>query len=127
MTAARPPSVDAVLRALDGRFADRDRDAVVAAARDVVSDERRRLADGAGPRGLDGLAIATIERLEAFGRPALGQGLSAVIEVEGSTRDDANLLLLTTAREARLDWRQRLRLLNTRPRLPPADIVTSPT
>jgi L-seryl-tRNA(Ser) seleniumtransferase len=83
MSAARPPSVDAVLRALDGRADDRDRDAVVAAARDVVADERRRLADGARARGLDDLAAATSERLEAFGRPGHDPGPTAVINATG--------------------------------------------
>ncbi|HSL97498.1 MAG TPA: L-seryl-tRNA(Sec) selenium transferase [Candidatus Deferrimicrobiaceae bacterium] len=83
MSAPRPPSVDAVLRALDGRASERDRDAVVASARDVVAEERRRLADGAGPRGLKDLATATVARLAAFGRPGLDPGPTAVINATG--------------------------------------------
>jgi L-seryl-tRNA(Ser) seleniumtransferase len=62
----RPPSVDAVLRvaapALDGR----DRAAVVAIAREVVDEERARLARGGGATSTAALGEAVVQRLRAL-------------------------------------------------------------
>ncbi|NJD29766.1 MAG: L-seryl-tRNA(Sec) selenium transferase [Chloroflexi bacterium] len=80
----RPPSVDAVLRALDGRVGERDRDAVVSAARQVVDDERDRLGRGGEPRTVDALAGAVVGSLEAYGSPSgAGVGAAAVINATG--------------------------------------------
>jgi L-seryl-tRNA(Ser) seleniumtransferase len=82
----RPPSVDAILRAgaswLDGR----DREAVVAAAREVVAEERERLEHGESPVSAANLADELRARLEAFedsGAAALGSGLRPVINATG--------------------------------------------
>jgi L-seryl-tRNA(Ser) seleniumtransferase len=63
MPTVRPPSVDAVLRAAQPRVDGHDRSAVVAIAREVVGDERTRLAEGAEARGAAQLAEAVLARL----------------------------------------------------------------
>jgi L-seryl-tRNA(Ser) seleniumtransferase len=70
----RPPSVERVLAAARGTAGDRDPDAVLAAAREVVADERARLAAGETPLGVAVLARRVVARLEAFdGPPADGE------------------------------------------------------
>ena len=69
-TVARPPSVERLLAAARPRLGDRDHDAVVAVARDVIAGERERLTDGATVRSLDGLARDLIDRLAAFDGPS---------------------------------------------------------
>ena len=63
-TRPRPPSVEAVLAVvrleLDGSV---DPDALTAAARFVVADERERLGAGGGPRTVDDLAAGVAARL----------------------------------------------------------------
>jgi L-seryl-tRNA(Ser) seleniumtransferase len=87
----RPPSVDALLRAvhesdsldlLDGR----DRDATVAVARDVVADERAALAAGRPARTLDELRDAYYARLRWLDDPDVGPkaaGLERVLNATG--------------------------------------------
>ena len=63
----RPPSVERLLAAVRPHLAlGTEADAVAAVARDVVAEERTRLADGAPPTGLDGLAGNVRERLASF-------------------------------------------------------------
>jgi L-seryl-tRNA(Ser) seleniumtransferase len=84
---SRPPSVDAILRAADGRLCGRDHDAVVAEARAVVEDERARLAAGeaarparAGPLARGATELAT----ELEGRLAVARGATELAtELEG--------------------------------------------
>ena len=64
----RPPSVERLLRALRSQLADgQAADAVVAVARDVVADERARLAMGEEPTTVGALAAAIRDRLDATG------------------------------------------------------------
>ncbi len=80
----RPPSVDAVLRALDGRAGERDREAIVAVARDAVDEERDRLAAGEAPRATDVLADTVLAALERFDLgPATPAGPSSVVNATG--------------------------------------------
>ncbi len=80
-----PPSVERVLAAARPGVGGRDQDAVLAAARMVVDDERARLADGGVPRDPEALAILVVASLEAFdgpagppdGAPGLGQVINA--------------------------------------------------
>jgi L-seryl-tRNA(Ser) seleniumtransferase len=69
---ARPPSVERLLAAalpiLDAP--DRDHSALVAAARELVAEERDRLKAGAEPRELTALATELAGRLSAIARPA---------------------------------------------------------
>jgi L-seryl-tRNA(Ser) seleniumtransferase len=62
----RPPSVDAILRAANGRLAARDHAAIVAEARAVVEDERSSLATGGSGRSLAELATELEDRLVAL-------------------------------------------------------------
>jgi len=62
----RPPSVDAILRAANGRLSGRDHDAIVAEARAVIDDERSRLAGGAAASTVTELAAALEDRLAAL-------------------------------------------------------------
>ncbi len=64
----RPPSVERLLAAARPRLGDRAHDAVLAAARELIDDERARLADGKGPRDLATLAATLAERLERWER-----------------------------------------------------------
>ena len=67
----RPPSVEALLVAVRGRVADgTDAEAVTAVARDVLADERARLAAGEPATDLERLADDVLERLGAFREPA---------------------------------------------------------
>lgn len=87
MPTVRPPSVDAVLRAAQPRVDGRDRAAVVAVAREIVDDERRRLASGAAARPVDDLAEAVLARLadlgQAGGTAAHDPSLEPVINATG--------------------------------------------
>jgi len=70
---SRPPSVERLLAAARTRLGERDHDAVVAVAREVVSDERSRLENGAGAgagaRSLEDLASDLAARMVAFDGP----------------------------------------------------------
>ena len=63
--ADRPPSIDAILRAADGTLAGRDHRAVVAEARRVAAEERKRLAAGGPARTASDLAEVLVDRLTA--------------------------------------------------------------
>ena len=79
----RPPSVERLLAAVRPRVAARtDPDALAALAREVVADERARLAAGSAPAGLDALAADARDRLRAFADP-LRSGLTPVINATG--------------------------------------------
>jgi L-seryl-tRNA(Ser) seleniumtransferase len=62
----RPPSAERVLASLRPRTGGRAHDALVAAVREVVDEERLRLAAGAAPGGLDVLADETLARLDGY-------------------------------------------------------------
>jgi L-seryl-tRNA(Ser) seleniumtransferase len=62
----RPPSVERVLAAARPRAGERDRDAVLAAARELVEDERGRLVAGGGPRDVAELGSELVARLEVL-------------------------------------------------------------
>ena len=66
-----PPSIERVLAAARPKMDDRDHDAVVAAAREVVAEERDRLSVGAQATAVDALADAVIARLDALAAPGL--------------------------------------------------------
>jgi L-seryl-tRNA(Ser) seleniumtransferase len=81
----RPPSVDRLLAAVDARAGDaRDRATVVAAARDVIADERAHLASNGrtAPRTVDELAEVVVARL-ADAEEAWTEGLVSVINATG--------------------------------------------
>lgn len=80
MPPSRPPSVDAILRAADGRLAGREHDAVLAEARAVVAAERSRLAEGGAARSTEALAAELETRLAALGGAA---GPEPVINATG--------------------------------------------
>jgi L-seryl-tRNA(Ser) seleniumtransferase len=80
MPVARPPSVERVLRAVRSRVGEREHTALVAVAREVVAEERQRLADGARPRDAAHLAAEVADRLAAFER---GSGPTPVINATG--------------------------------------------
>ena len=77
-TRPRPPSVEAVLavvrRELDGSV---DPEALTAAARFIVADERQRLGAGGGPRSVDDLAKGVAARLAALGAMRLETVINA--------------------------------------------------
>ena len=83
MLTVRPPSVDAILRTLDASVADRDRSAVVAAARSIVADERGRIAAGSRARTAAELGEAVLALLSDLDRPRIQAGLSPVINATG--------------------------------------------
>jgi L-seryl-tRNA(Ser) seleniumtransferase len=87
MPTVRPPSVDAVLRAAQPRLDGRDRAAVVAVVREIVEDERGRLAAGAAARPVDDLAAAVLARLADLDGPthaaAPDPSLTPVINATG--------------------------------------------
>lgn len=66
---SRPPSVERLLAAARPQLGERDHDAVVAVARDVVAAERERLGVGAPKRALAVLAADLVDRLIAFDGP----------------------------------------------------------
>ena len=79
MTTSHPPSVERVLAAARARLGTRDHDAIVAVAREVVADERERLAAGGPPATMDDLAAALVARLDALAAP----GLQPVVNATG--------------------------------------------
>ena len=74
-----PPSVERLLAAARPSLGKRDHDAVVAAARAVVGDERRRLASGSRPATVEALAGELVARLEALATA----GLTRVVNATG--------------------------------------------
>jgi L-seryl-tRNA(Ser) seleniumtransferase len=70
----RPPSVERVLAAARPGAGERDADALLAVAREVVGAERTRLAGGEAPRDLAALGAAVVAILRAFDGPAGGAG-----------------------------------------------------
>jgi L-seryl-tRNA(Ser) seleniumtransferase len=83
-TTARPPSVERVLAAMRARVADvdRDRGAVVRAARETIAGERDRLAGGGPARTAEELAEAALASLAAWGSPE-PPGLAPVVNATG--------------------------------------------
>jgi L-seryl-tRNA(Ser) seleniumtransferase len=67
----RPPSVERLLAVARPRAGEREREALVAAARETVADERARLTAGAQPRSIEALAGAVLSRLDAHVRGVL--------------------------------------------------------
>ena len=67
----RPPSVERVLGAARAEAGDRDPDAVLAVARDVVAAERGRLASGEAPLDVAALGEAVVATLRVFDGPAV--------------------------------------------------------
>ena len=83
----RPPSVERVLAAARPRTGDRDPDAVLAVARDVVDGERARLEGGASARDADALGAEVTARLAAFDGPAAaGRGDGVATSPGGLTQ-----------------------------------------
>ncbi len=74
---ARPPSVDAILRATGAALSARDRSMVVAEARSVATAERERLAAGSDPASVDDLARELVERLRDLAGPIEEPGRDA--------------------------------------------------
>ena len=70
-TPPHPPSVDHVLAAAGSRLGDRDHAAVVAAAREVIAEERLRLSSGSDATSVGALADTLVSRLEASAAPDL--------------------------------------------------------
>ena len=80
---ARPPSVERLLAAVRREApAGTDPDALAAVAREVVADERARLAAGDAPAGVEALATDVRIRLAAFVDPLL-TGLTPVLNATG--------------------------------------------
>ena len=73
----RPPSVEAVLARLRASADGADADALTAIARDVVADERRRLAHGDAPRDPEALAAEARARLDGFADSGLVPAINA--------------------------------------------------
>jgi L-seryl-tRNA(Ser) seleniumtransferase len=81
--ATRPPGVERLLAAVRPRLAgERDHTALLAAARELIAEERARIAAGTPSRSLDQLAGELAERLERLADP-LGSGLIPVINATG--------------------------------------------
>jgi len=79
----RPPSVERLLAVVRPRLGEgRDPGAITAAVREMVDEERVRLASGIDARPLDALADALVARLEAWADPR-GAGLVPVINATG--------------------------------------------
>ncbi|HEY8199667.1 MAG TPA: L-seryl-tRNA(Sec) selenium transferase [Candidatus Limnocylindrales bacterium] len=70
-TSPHPPSIERVLAAAASRLVDRDHAAVVAAAREVVAEERLRLSSGDDATSVVALADKVVSRLEASAAPDL--------------------------------------------------------
>ncbi len=85
----RPPSVERVLAAARAGAGDRDEDAVLTIAREVVDRERARLGAGEAPRDVAALGAEVVAALEAFDGPDSatsamdGAGPSPVINATG--------------------------------------------
>jgi len=75
----RPPSVEAVLKALRPNIDGHDRDALTAVVREVIDDERSRVAAGSPPRDPGALAEDASDRLDAFANA----GIEPVINATG--------------------------------------------
>jgi L-seryl-tRNA(Ser) seleniumtransferase len=74
----RPPSVERLLAVVRPRRpADQDHDAILAAAREILADERERLATGAAATPLALLADRLIDRLEAWLVPPAAATINA--------------------------------------------------
>jgi L-seryl-tRNA(Ser) seleniumtransferase len=69
---SRPPSVERVLAAARAEVVERDPEAVLAVAREVVDGERVRLAGGGAPRAVAALGAAVVAALEGFDGPRGG-------------------------------------------------------
>ena len=79
----RPPSVERLLSAVRPDLGNGStQDALVAVARDVIADERGRLASGEDARTVDDLAMVMRERLNALADPS-GSGLTTVLNATG--------------------------------------------
>jgi L-seryl-tRNA(Ser) seleniumtransferase len=79
----RPPSVERLLTAVRPQLpAETDAGALATVAREVVAEERARLAGGASSATIDGLAADVRERLDAFSDPS-GNGLIPVLNATG--------------------------------------------
>jgi L-seryl-tRNA(Ser) seleniumtransferase len=78
----RPPGVERLIAATRHRLGGRDHAAVVAAARDVVADERRRMADGGARRPIEELADLLVARLEGY-EDGTGGDVRPVINATG--------------------------------------------
>ena len=66
-----PPSIERVLAAAGSRLGDREHAAVVAAAREIVAEERVRLSSGSDATSVGALADVLVSRLEASAAPDL--------------------------------------------------------
>jgi len=84
-TTAHPPSVERVLAAARPRAGERDPDAVLAVARQVVDRERARLAVGEAPRDAAALGAEVVATLEGFDGAA-GAGGSGAARGSAGTR-----------------------------------------
>jgi L-seryl-tRNA(Ser) seleniumtransferase len=83
---ARPPSVDALLRAAEGDLDGRDRAALTGVARDVIAEERAALAAGRAARTMDGLVDAYLARIRWLGDGTAGPrdvGLAPAVNATG--------------------------------------------
>jgi L-seryl-tRNA(Ser) seleniumtransferase len=79
----RPPSVERLLRAVRPQLADgAAADAVAAVAREVVADERARLAAGEEPTTVGALAADVQDRLQDFTHPSRN-GLTTILNATG--------------------------------------------
>ena len=79
----RPPSVERLLAAVRPRLPDGiEPEAVAAVAREVVEDERTRLAAGESAASIEALAGEVRARLDAFADPS-GSGLTPVLNATG--------------------------------------------
>jgi L-seryl-tRNA(Ser) seleniumtransferase len=75
---ARPPSVERVLVEVRSRRpSTADEAALAAAAREVVAEERERLADGAAPAEVADLALEVIERLDGWAASPVTRTINA--------------------------------------------------
>ena len=64
----RPPSVERLLAAARPALGEREHEAVLAIAREVIDRERARLTKGGPARNVDALAADLVELLDGFGR-----------------------------------------------------------
>ncbi len=80
MSRSRPPSVERLLAAVRPRAGERAHEALVAAAREEIKEERDRLAGGSAARPLGDLVEAMIARLDGF---LAGAGPARVVNATG--------------------------------------------
>ena len=78
-----PPSVERVLAAARPQVADRDPEAVLAVARDLIEAERARLASGAAPADAAALGAEVVARLRSFDGEVSGGSAPGVINATG--------------------------------------------